>query len=43
MARIPGVSARAAGIGVKLAYFFTRRSLSRLTGRTPEGMRRVKK
>jgi 4-carboxymuconolactone decarboxylase len=38
MARIPGVSARAAGIGVKLAYSFTRRSLSRLTGRTPEGM-----
>jgi 4-carboxymuconolactone decarboxylase len=38
MARIPGVSARAAGVGVKLAYFFTRRSLSRLTGRAPEGM-----
>lgn len=38
MARIPGVSARTAGIGVKLAYFFTRRSLSRLTGRAPEGM-----
>jgi AhpD family alkylhydroperoxidase len=38
LARIPGVSAEAAGIGVKLAYFFTRRSLSRLTGRSPAGM-----
>jgi 4-carboxymuconolactone decarboxylase len=38
MARIPGVSARTAGIGVKLIYLFTRRSLSRLTGRAPQGM-----
>ena len=32
------VQERLAGVGVKLAYFFTRRSLSRLTGRAPEGM-----
>ena len=38
MARIPGVSGGTASIGVRLAYFFTRRALSQLTGRAPEGM-----
>src|SRR6266536_2005128 len=38
MARIPGVPARQAGPYVKLAYYFTRRSLRRLTGRAPERM-----
>jgi AhpD family alkylhydroperoxidase len=38
MARIPGVSARDAGLFTKLAYFFTRRSIGRLSGRRPERM-----
>ena len=38
MARIAGVSARDAGLRVKLAYRFTRRSIARLTGREPERM-----
>ena len=38
MARIAGVSARDAGLGVKFAYFFTRRALKRLTGRQPDRM-----
>ena len=38
MARIAGVSARDAGLGVKVAFFFTRRSIARLTGREPERM-----
>jgi 4-carboxymuconolactone decarboxylase len=38
MARISGVPARQAGIYVKLAYYFTRRSLRRLTGRELAGM-----
>jgi AhpD family alkylhydroperoxidase len=38
MARIDGVSAGDAGVRVKLAYFFTRRQLGRLTGREPERM-----
>jgi alkylhydroperoxidase family enzyme len=38
MARIPGMPARQAGPYVRLVYYFTRRSISRLTGRTPEGM-----
>src|SRR5579859_8139172 len=38
MARIPGVPARRAGPYARLAYYFTRRGLSRLTGRAPEGM-----
>jgi 4-carboxymuconolactone decarboxylase len=38
MARITGVSARQAGLAVKLAYFFTRRQLARLTGRKIERM-----
>src|SRR5215468_1931153 len=38
MTRIAGVSPREAGLGVKLVYYFTRRAISRLTGRTPERM-----
>ena len=38
MARIAGVSSRDAGLGVKLVFFFTRRSIARLTGREPERM-----
>lgn len=38
MARIKGVSARQASLYTKLAYFFTRRSLRRLTGRETERM-----
>ena len=38
MARIAGVSAREAGPYVKLAYFFTRRSLAKLTGCETEHM-----
>ena len=38
MSRIPGVSAGTAPVSVRLAYFFTRRALSRLAGRSPEGM-----
>jgi AhpD family alkylhydroperoxidase len=38
MARITGVSARKAELGVKLAYRFTRRSVARLTGRQPDRM-----
>jgi len=38
MARIEGISASDAGLRVKLAYFFTRRALARLTGREPERM-----
>ena len=36
MARIEGVSRENAGLRVRLAYFFTRRQLARLTGREPE-------
>jgi AhpD family alkylhydroperoxidase len=36
MARITGVPASEAGLKVRLAYFFTRRQLARLTGREPE-------
>jgi len=36
MARISGVPAGEAGLRVKLAYYFTRRQLARLTGREPE-------
>jgi AhpD family alkylhydroperoxidase len=36
MPRIP--AARTTPVSVRLAYFFTRRALSRLTGRAPEGM-----
>ncbi len=38
MARIRAVSASEGGLRVKLAYFFTRRGLARLTGRAPERM-----
>ena len=38
MARITGVPARGAGLRVKLAYYFTRRQISRLAGREPERM-----
>lgn len=38
MARIQGVAAHQAGIYVKLAYYFTRRGLRRLTGRAPDRM-----
>jgi alkylhydroperoxidase family enzyme len=38
MARIAGVSARDGGLRVKLAYFFTRRSLAQLTCSEPERM-----
>jgi 4-carboxymuconolactone decarboxylase len=38
MARIPGVPARQAGPYVRLVYYFTRRGVSRLTGRAPEGL-----
>ena len=38
MTRIAGVSARDAGLGVKLVYYFTRRSIAQLTGREPERM-----
>ena len=38
MARIAGVSARDAGLRVKLAYYFTRRQIARLAGRETERM-----
>lgn len=38
MPRMKGVSTREAGLYVKLAYFFTRRGLARLTGRETEQM-----
>ncbi|HUY44408.1 MAG TPA: carboxymuconolactone decarboxylase family protein [Streptosporangiaceae bacterium] len=38
MARIARVPARGAGLGVKLAYHFTRRSIRQLTGRAPDRM-----
>lgn len=37
MARIRGVPQSEAGIGVKLAYFFTRKQFKDLTGRDPAG------
>ena len=36
MARIEGVSAKEAGLKMRLAYYFTRRELARLTQREPE-------
>jgi AhpD family alkylhydroperoxidase len=38
MARIAGVSPRDAGLGVKLARYFTRRQLAQITGRETEQM-----
>jgi alkylhydroperoxidase family enzyme len=35
MARLDGVRSQDAGLGVKLVYYFTRRNLAKLTGRTP--------
>ncbi|MEE6179681.1 carboxymuconolactone decarboxylase family protein [Mycobacterium sp. 050134] len=36
MSRLPGISDRDAGFGAKLAFFFTRRKLARLTGLSAE-------
>jgi hypothetical protein len=38
LARIAGVPAGEAGIGVKLAYYFTRRGMAKLAGRETEQM-----
>jgi hypothetical protein len=38
MARIAGVPAREAGLYGRVAYCLTRRFMTRLTGRAPEGM-----
>lgn len=38
MARIKGVSSAQAGLQVKIAYHFTRRSIAKLTGRQTERM-----
>jgi alkylhydroperoxidase family enzyme len=38
VARIAGVSGRQGGIGTRIVYYFTRRALSQLTGRSPDGM-----
>lgn len=38
MARIPGVPKKGAGIGVKLAYFFSRRGMAEMTGTETERM-----
>ncbi|HEY1966532.1 MAG TPA: carboxymuconolactone decarboxylase family protein [Pseudonocardia sp.] len=38
MARIAGVSAKTAGPIVKIAYYFSRRQMGKLTGRQPERM-----
>lgn len=38
MARIAGVSARQSGWRIRLAHWFTRRSMAQMTGRAPEGM-----
>ncbi len=38
MARIPGVPARQAAPYAKMVYYFTRRGLTKLTGRSPDGM-----
>ncbi len=43
MARIAGVPSGRTGLGVKLAYFFTRGALRRLTGRNPATMREPRK
>jgi AhpD family alkylhydroperoxidase len=36
MARIDGISAHAAGLYTRIAYFFTRRSIAQITGREPD-------
>ena len=38
MARIEGIPARRAGLGVRMVTFFTRASFTRLTGRAPRRM-----
>lgn len=38
MARVKGVPAAQAGLPVKIAYYFTRRALARLTGRQTRQM-----
>ena len=38
MARIPVVSARQANPQAKMVFYFTRRGISKLTGRAPDGM-----
>jgi AhpD family alkylhydroperoxidase len=38
MARIKGVSSAQAGVYIKIAYYFTRRSIAKLTGRQTERM-----
>lgn len=38
MARLPGVTPDKAGLGVKLAFFFTRRGMRAMTGQEPERM-----
>lgn len=38
MARLPGVSDRDAGLGVKIAYYFTKRRFVQMTGRDSETM-----
>jgi alkylhydroperoxidase family enzyme len=38
MARLPEVSGRDAGVGVKIAYFFMKRQFAQLTGRQSETM-----
>lgn len=38
MARLPGVARDDAPLGTKLAYFFTRRGMTQLTGKSPDGM-----
>lgn len=38
MARLPGITPDKAGLGVKLAFFFTRRGMREMTGQEPERM-----
>lgn len=38
MARINGVSSARAGLYIRIAYYFTRRGIARLTGRQTERM-----
>jgi alkylhydroperoxidase family enzyme len=38
MARLPEVSAREAGVGVKITYYFMKRHFAKLTGRQSEAM-----
>ncbi len=38
MSRLPGVSDRDAGLGAKIAFFFTKRKLAQMTGLETAGM-----